>query len=321
MKKITKSLMGCLLTLFIVALFVWYLGNILRPKDTDITVSAIKTFHELPENSVDVIGYGSSHMWLGLDTAEMHKNYGISAYNYGCNWQNINTTALFIKDSLRTQTPKVLLIETFNVDSVLLNTKMNGEIYYTRAISEFEGKRQYLQQCFGDDIEGYLSYYVPFAAFHENWINLDERSFGKVSASDNFINTRGYMSTDNVFPITIGDYTTFEQKKINAYSIMILDEIVEICKEKGIEIIFFTVPWQGEYSFGEAMKEYAEEKGYPYFNMFELIEEVGFDQNADFSDAGHLNNNGAKKVANYLGKYIVENYDVIDMRTMDNSTN
>ena len=314
MRKILKNLIGCLITLSIIATIIWYLGNALRPKDTDTAVSAIKAFHDLTDNSVEVIGYGSSHMWLGLDTMEMNKNYGIRAYNYGCNWQNINTTALFIKDSLRTQTPKILLIETFNVNNVLLNTQMNGEIYYTRAISNFEGKRQYLKECFGDDLEGYLSYYIPFVAFHENWTNMDKRSFEKISSNDFFIQTMGYMPTDNVVPITIGEYMTFEQKKINSYSIMLLDEIVEICKEKGIEIIFFTVPWQGEYNHGEAMEEYAEEKGYPYFNMFELVEEVGIDQNTDFSDVGHLNNSGAKKVANYLGKYIIENYDVTNMR-------
>ena len=33
-----------------------------------------------------------------------------------------------------------------------------------------------------------------------------------------------------------------------------------------------------------------------------------------FADEGHLNDSGARKVANYLGKYIVDHYDVTDMR-------
>ena len=44
---------------------------------------AIKTFHELPENSIDVIAYGSSHTWKGLNTMKMYEDYGIGAYNYG----------------------------------------------------------------------------------------------------------------------------------------------------------------------------------------------------------------------------------------------
>lgn len=49
----------------------------------------------MPENTIEVIGYGSSRMWRGLAPIEMYEAYGIGAYNYGCNWQHINTTELF----------------------------------------------------------------------------------------------------------------------------------------------------------------------------------------------------------------------------------
>lgn len=38
---------------------------------------------------------------------------------------------------------------------------------------------------------------------------------------------------------------------------------------------------------------------------------------ADFCDKHHMTNSGATKVADYLGKYIVENYDVTDMRNVE----
>lgn len=314
-----KRIIGCVVTLALIIACVHYLGKLVRPTDTDITISAIETFHDLPENSIEVIGYGSSHMWRGLDVMEMYEKYGIGAYNYGCNWQHFNTTSLFIKDSLRTQSPKVILIETFYVDNILLNTDINGEIYYTRAISDFEGKREYLKQCFYDNLEGYLSYYMPLCAFHDNWVNIEEASFADFSNDQVFLKTMGYMSSDTIYPVTIGEPSTFNQRELNKYALEILDDIVQTCREKNIEIIFFTVPWQGEYEHGDAMKKYAEEHGCEYFNMFELVDEVGLDGDTDFSDAGHLNDNGAAKVADYLGKYIVDNYEVTDMRTVVNN--
>ena len=83
---------------------------------------------------------------------EMYRKYGIGAYNYGCNWQYLNTTLLFLLDSLRTQTPKVVCIDTYCVGVIELDTDMDGQIYYTRAIKDFEGKREYLKQCFGTDL-------------------------------------------------------------------------------------------------------------------------------------------------------------------------
>ena len=37
----------------------------------------------------------------------------------------------------------------------------------------------------------------------------------------------------------------------------------------------------------------------------------------DFRDKGHLNDSGSKKVANYLGKYIKEHYDIPDTREIE----
>ena len=79
MKK--RNILSCLAVLVLVALGIARLNVLLRPVDTDSPVTAIETFHTLPENSVEVMGFGSSHMWLGLDTMTMYDDYGIGAYN------------------------------------------------------------------------------------------------------------------------------------------------------------------------------------------------------------------------------------------------
>lgn len=319
MKRRIEILAGCFITVLLTFGMVYKLGALLRPTDTDIAFDAINTFHSMPKNSLEVIGYGSSHIWRGMNPMEMYKKYGIGAYNYGCNWQVINTTELFFKDSLRTQSPKVVLIETYLVNSLRQNVNMNDapEIYYTKAIPEFDGKRQYLKQCFGNDWERYLSYYMPLCAFHENWVNLSRGSFLKSINSIDFSNTMGYVYTDTISPVAIADPSTFDQQPLSDDAIACLDEIVSICKENGIDIIFYTVPWEGAYAYGDAMKEYAEENDCVYFNLFEYIDETGINCETDFCDVGHLNNSGAIKVADFLGKYIVNHYDVTDMRMIE----
>ena len=44
--------------------------------------------------------------------------------------------------------------------------------------------------------------------------------------------------------------------------------------------------------------------------MYKIAAEVGIDENADYCDNEHLNKYGAYKVADYLGKYILENYNL-----------
>lgn len=312
-----KKIIGCIVTLFLIVVLIYRLGVLVRPVNTDIAFDAIDTFHNMPEDSLEVIGYGSSHMWRGMSPMEMYKKYGIGAYNYGCNWQHMNTTALFLKESLLTQSPKVVLIETYHVNKILKDVDMDGEIYYTRGLMSFEGKQQYLRQCFGDNMERYLSYYMPLCAFHDNWIDLQEENFLESSGNKDFYSSMGFVYMDAVLPIEIPDQSTVRQRDLSTDALAILDEIVSICHNKDIDIIFYTAPWEGKYAYSEAMKKYAEENDSVYFNLFEYIDEIGINGQTDFADEGHLNTSGSEKVAAFLGEYIVNNYDVTDMRTID----
>lgn len=320
MKKVIKNLIGFVITVVLIIGGINRLGYLTRPTNTDITINAIDTFHDMPENSFEVIGYGSSHMWRGLSPIQLYNGYGIGAYNYGCNWQKINTTLLFLKDSLKTQSPKVVLIETYFVNEHKADVEIDGEIYYTTAIEDNEDKKLYLEQCFGSDKDRYLSYYVPLCAFHDNWTNLTEASFEKDFAyTFDFYKTMGLYEFDNVTPVTIPDPSTFRQSELSDETIEVLDEMVETCNENGIEIIFYTAPWQGEYEYGAAMQKYAEQNECAYINMFECVSEIGLDENIDFSDEGHLNISGSAKVSDYLGNYIVNNYDVTDYRKLEHN--
>lgn len=319
MNRKIRILAACLVTLLLTAGIIHALGRLLRPTDTDVVFNTINAFHDMPENSLEVIGYGSSHMWTGISSMELYEKYGIGAYNYGAHWQVINTTELFIKDSLRTQSPKVILVETFLVNELRQDTNMNdaAEIYCTKAIPDFDGKRQYLRQCFGDDLENYLSYYVPLCAFHENWIRLKMASFRKNSDDTDFHASMGYLRRDDIVPVSISNPASFEQKPLSADATACLDDIVSICRERDIGIIFYTTPWEGIYNYADAMTEYAAENGCVYFNLFEYMDEIGLDCETDFSDPGHLNDSGAVKVSDFLGEYIVGHYEISDMRTVE----
>lgn len=320
MKDKIKKIVSVLILVMLVVIGAKLLGYMVRPVDTDICISAIDKFHEMPENTFEVIGYGSSHMWRGVNPKDLYLEEGIGAYNYGCNWQNINTTLLFLKDSLKTQKPKVAIIETYLVGEYKENQNIDGEIYYTTAIEDSKDKKDYLKMCFGDDKERYLSYFMPLCAFHDNWTEINNVSFvPKTGWKYGFENTMGYVQLDNVMPITIKNKTEMEQLELDDTSIAVLDEIVNTCKENDIQLVFLTIPSQEEYNYSDAMKEYAYKNNIPLLDMYENTDIVGFDGEADYSDEGHLNYSGAKKLSSYLGKYLKENYDLTDYREVDDN--
>ena len=279
---------------------------ITRPTNTDQEAAVIKAFYEQSENSIDVIGYGSSHMWRGFDPSVLREKYGLTAYNYGGNWQHINTTRLFFEDSLITQTPKIALIETYYVNSLLQDTDLVGEIYYTRYLHQSESRNAYLKQCFGNHYDRFLAYYFPFSSFHESWKNIDENSLKRIEERiPEFRETSGYKNTEKIVPQELSEFENREEEPLSEDARKELDLIVDRCRQKGIEVVFFTAPYAGTYRYGEAMRQYADAHECHYINMFDNMEEVGINPAEDYYDKGHLNSTGARKVADYLGDYIV----------------
>ena len=59
MMKRVKILISILMVCIITAYGIGKLGHLVRPIGTDISCEAIDTFHRMPEDSFEVIGYGS----------------------------------------------------------------------------------------------------------------------------------------------------------------------------------------------------------------------------------------------------------------------
>lgn len=317
--KNCKSVLGIVGFIVMVCFMIGVLSIVMRPIDSDIRFNTLETFRGMPEDSLDVIGFGSSHMWRGMVPMELYQEYGIGAYNYGCSWQHINTILLFIQDALKTQSPNLILVETFNVNGVLQNVDMNGEIYYTKVLDEDEAKFAYLKQCFGSEVGRYVSYYVPLFQFHENWISLGKNNFYVNADQTDFYTHMGYRYLTGVTAVNAVDPTTFNQKALGNAALSVLDTIVSICAERDIDVLFYTAPYSGQYAYSDAMKEYAQKHDCAYLDLFEYLEEMNFDWEVDMADAGHVNYSGALKVSNQLGEYISEHYDLEDMREVENN--
>lgn len=317
MKKHIRQFLGFFLTLVLTVGMVQYLGYLVRPVETDPMVATVNTFYKLPENSVEVLAVGSSHMHFGLDANTMYEEYGIGIYNYGCEWQQINTTSLFLQDALRTQKPKVVIIEISRADLLLQDSDVTGEIYYTKPIPDFPGKREYLKQCFGDDMERYLSYYMPLAAFHDNWINLSKASFMGGQHDYSLATTMGSCQSDAVTEITLMDPKDFTLYPFPDYAVKELDKMVSFCQGQGIEVVLYMAPVEGSFFYHEAAQEYAEANDCLYVELFSVREEAGIDGATDFWDVGHMNTSGAIKAARWMGKVLKENYELTDMRQVE----
>ena len=85
-----------------------------------------------------------------------------------------------------------------------------------------------------------------------------------------------------------------------------LDRIVDLCREKGIELILIKSPclypaWYEEWD--RWLEDYAERNGVEYIDAIPRMEEMGIDLKTDTYDGGiHLNVYGAEKYTRWLGE-------------------
>lgn len=310
MRKTITTVLGCLITCALTIAGILYMGRLLDPRETTDSINSIKAFHSLEKNSVDVCFYGSSHVWKGCDVNAFEDTCGLSGYNYAGNWQAFNTTLLFMRDSFRTQTPKVAFVDTYVVYHKLVDVEMEGQIYYTRAISSFPGKKEYLNDCFGNNWKRYVTYYMPLIMFHDNWSEISKENFiAKKSVSD-FVKSRGYDNSTEITPTDLSKCINGTQKALNDTSLEMLDSMVSLCRENGTVLIFYTCPYEGEYEYADAMAQYASDHDCDYINLIDHMDDMGLDGSTDFRDTKHLNDSGAAKLSKYLGKYLLENYTI-----------
>lgn len=310
-----KRILRFIIAFVLLLLIVINLGWVLRPPDTNSPVSAVKAFHSVDNEQFDVLFFGCSHAQYAFAPFTLYDEYGIVSYNYGTAWQSFNDTLLWLQDALRTQNPKAVVIETANVIDFQIDVDLNGHIYPTRVMDNFQGKRDYLKQCFGDRIDRYISYYFPIMVFHGNWECIEPESFTYGYWYEMFTDNLGYVfSGESDFESTLVEGTTAEQKELTGLAIECLDKMVALCEEKGVKIIFCYTPTLRDYYFNDAVRQYAQEHNCDYINIQEHLTEADLLGTDNMVDSVHLSDVGAERLSRYFGSLLIDKYGIHDRR-------
>lgn len=73
----------------------------------------LKLFYEAKENSIDVICFGSSHIFENVNTGTLWDEYGIASFDLCGSIQPLWNTYYYMKEALKTQQPKVMVVDVF----------------------------------------------------------------------------------------------------------------------------------------------------------------------------------------------------------------
>lgn len=295
MKK--KEILSALLFLVILAGFVWALCLYFLPKDNtaEAGIQDVRASGYLsePENSLDYVVLGDSVPLTGVNPMTIWKEQGYTGYVCAATGQNTEQSAIALEDVLERQTPRIVFVEA-------------NQLY-----KDYSGEDALLLR---------LNRALPVLQYHDNWKFLDPRqALGRTEYTLD-VPGKGYYLRKHIEGTDPGDYMAPSDGSdpLPERSCRTLARMAELCREKGVQLVLFSVPSPANWSDAchRAVNALAESLGVAYLDLNR--EALGIDWSVDTLDAGdHLNVTGAAKVSTFLGAYLADTGLLEDKRPMD----
>lgn len=315
-KKFIRN--GIILTL-LVALIVGLTNRILMPKyyydNTWPTTSTYVDFYEMKKDTVDILFFGSSHGVSSFSPQKLYDDFSIKSYNLSSEQQNLLVSYYWLKEALKYQSPKAVVLDSYILYSYKPDEALNSSEATTRKAFDFmrwsKNKIDAINDVAAlDEKQSKASYYFTNIRFHTRWKSLNEDDFTFFIMENHgglkgFSALSGYCMNEKYTPFKAG--TADEKASMHPIMKEYLDRIVQLCKSEGITLILTKTPSTaaniGKYN---TLMEYAAEKDILYidYNEESVYQATGFDFPRDAHDNGHLNIWGAEKVTEYIGDYL-----------------
>lgn len=293
--------------LIVVGLLV-YLNGVFFYKDESIwsTDYRVEKYKELPENSIDVLFLGSSNVMSGINPVQLWQETGIQSYAYCSRAQTFPFSYAYLKDALKTQTPRCVILDAYSVfSSKGTNGLANGDFHLgvnmdSLSISaKAELVTKYIPKS------DWLAYYFPLFKNHnyyKNW-ETSENETDEIFMGYCFADSSEYFET----PV-YSDHCAPLEEVDGIY----LQKIIELCQENQIDLFVIKTPVvysDEEHQVLNSVKQMCEAYGVTYYDMSLDTAEWQFDYSCDMLNFFHNNTTGAEKITTRLGEILTERYD------------
>lgn len=275
-------------------------------------------FYRLERDTVDVMFYGSSHVYAGVNIVDLWDDYGIAGFNLAGTMQTLWNSYYNMEETLKYQSPKVMVVDLYGL---LIEDEYYGSSNVIKNVSSMRFSLNKIKNVWNSvPHEEFLTYLASYPLTHDSCTELKQGNY------DERVNNLGgewYKGYRPTYAVTT--YDTLPQIAAEPEAVEptgknreYLDKMVALARKHQIQLAFMVVPYEGLQEDEQALyrwaQEYAEDNGVLFLNGNLHLEEMGFDPTADYAEASHLNYSGSCKYTAYLGRWLQENYALADRR-------
>jgi len=286
----------------------------------------IVEYYEEQENTLDVVFIGTSNVANYWDPLRVWNQYGFTSRNYTATGGQVHCFLPAIKDALKTQKPKVLVVEARSFvnsgggnDVAPQGRKFLDSLDF--GLDRFNAIRYYCDVrniSFKDAIPLYIDliyYHNNYEAFvtKENWELADNR----VREKDGSLFKGHIASAEHMFFEDPSSNLTLERKELSDIMYRLYMDIITYCKDNDINLVFLSTPYRIKEQACmklNTLEDIAKEHGIPFLNCNWHYEEIGIDFARDMKDRNHVNLLGSRKFTDFYAKYLTEHFDLPDHR-------
>lgn len=311
--------------------------------DTERTIHGIDA---LAVDELDVVFFGSSHVYCGVSPMELYKNYGILSYVMATAQQPVAGSYFLLEKIYETHCPQTVVLDVSTMFSevtlpywrYILDNLEFGALKYRMA-------KEYLRAGMATgESDGLFSVMFPIIKYHSRWVGITKDNFQPKSRN---LYTNGQHMINRIVssPYSIED-VMYETQMLSDYhsgmltesadgvfsqnticealytpsvteeNLKFLKEIRRLCEEHGSRLLLIKIPTM-------QVPQWYEPAWTPVKSS--IISSIAADNNLLFLDmlygceplvsfvtdtldwGCHLNSFGAKKISDYLGGYLLEN--------------
>ena len=341
-RKLMRAICFCLL---FVILFVFLSGAFIPRTGTteDGMESRIsKAYRGEPRDSIDTVFIGNSDIYRAISPVDLFHQTGITSAIAGRPNKQLSEVPGDIRDILRYQNPKTIVLET---DCMFSGTNPG----FKKGISPLEAEAakvdvagQAPSKATNADVAGQapskatnapqqnifakckallqegdsaflaaLNYKFPLVKYHDNWKHLKLTTFLQPRGKYHFSNKgMAYANTVKAYPfgneymqLSGGKHAMLSEEKQDQFQ-----KIYNLCDRNGIRLVLLTVPSANTWNKGKSdtVKQLAKKYDLTYYDYNRQLP-AGFDWATDSKDGGnHLNYAGASAVTKDLAKKLTD---------------
>lgn len=279
--------------------------SLAKPWNMSVKVNG---FYNEEENSMDVMFFGSSHMYCTVDPVLLEEQSGLKSYILATQEQPVWVSYYYMKEALKTQSPKIMV---FEVNMMVQEDEYGEESTIHSAIDPIKLSKNKVEMVYASVPPGQRRHYIfNIMKYHVRWEELEKEDFVQdyLDERDAY---RGYVRLEQVTPIEerddLRDVTEIGQPIEKA--MVYLNKIIDLAEEEGFKLILIKSPSNAtveEKQIYNAAEELAIQRGVTYIDYNMLYDELALDLETDFYDRRHLNDKGVAKFTPYFADFLMD---------------